>query len=308
MRQFRIILAAEGWHLDYVPVATMSWKKFFPEMKISLAIVRDNNRDHEYYFRKYAQYVDTLVSFPDVDDVCRSSLAKMARLCLSTGFGDEICTLHDIDFCPLQRGFYEDRYAQYEDGKLMLMGLEVYNQTERGRAPISAMTAPSEMFRKVLDINGTWFDFVDAWRKTGERSPENKDDVLNAPYFSDEILMRTCLRRMGREWILANALHIERGYNMQEHTLDRACWNLADWNKLFRGEYLEAHLLKAYKPNLVVNDKEFDTWGYIPGLLPILDYIGFEDPYMDTAIDEAVKLYGKERTFHCLNYKEAVCV
>jgi hypothetical protein len=300
----RIIFAAEGWHLDYVPIASIAWRKFFPEYKQSLAIVMDRNVSELSYKKKYGQYVDDVFCVPDVDDVCRAALAKMARIYLSTRYGRETVTLHDIDFVPLQRGFYEGRYALYEPETLMLMGMEVYMATDRGRAPVSAMTAPSDLMLDLYKANKAWDEFIDSGRGSGERTPNNKADVLNAPYFSDEIFTRDAIRRMGKAWIARFVRLIQRPYNMQRDTIDRACWNLADWEKMFRGEYYEAHLLKAYQPNIIVNDKEFDSWGWIPGLKPIFDYFGYQDPREELAINEAIKIYGKEKVDKCLSYRK----
>ncbi len=304
--KFTLVLCAEGWHRDYIPLCTAAWRKFMPEFDIALAIV-SGNPDEE---TRYARYADQLIVYNDVDDVSRAALAKMARLYCAATQADKTVTLNDIDLVPLQRQWHRRQYDHYKEGKLMLVGTEVYWNTDRGRTPISTMTMPSTLLAELLDITtGTTFsDFVDRWRGSGEHSPDNKADVLNAPYFSDEMLIRQVLLEK-QDFVKPYLLMFQRGYDMQRDTLDRACWNLLNPRKLFCGGYLEGHLLKAYKPNIVVNDKQFDEWGFIPGLKPVLDYIGVLEPTMPTALDEAIKLYGEKNAMKCYNYdRSAPCV
>ena len=134
---------------------------------------------------------------------------------------------------PLQREFRAMKFLQYENGQLMLMGTEVYRNTDKGRTPMSGLTAPSRLLREIINPEDLSFrDFVDKYR--GPDPHECRWDTLNAPHFSDEVLLQKMV-----EAKLPNIpiQLIERGYVWETDTADRAVWDRLNYEKLFSGGY-----------------------------------------------------------------------
>ena len=297
LNEIRIVTSADSWcHIDFLPMWSAGWKRFLPELKQSIIIVGAESTDE--LKLKYGKYVDTLEHVDNYNPYYGHVLAKMARLWYACQFGDEIVMIEDIDLIPLRRDFRANKLLKYEHGKLMLMGQEVYAATDPGRTPMGGLTAPSKLLREIVNPDDLQFrDFVDQYRDT---NPDHTQrwDTLNAPHFSDEILLQKLIEsKMPNIPIQL----IERGYCWETDTADRAVWDRLNYNKLWRGEYLEAHMLKNYLPNMVVCDKLHQEWGIIPGLKPIMDYIGFQDERMPEALRAACAIYGQDAAEACFN-------
>lgn len=240
---FRLIIAADddSYHLDYLPICSAGWRRFFPECSVSLVVVGD--RPREEYDAFCDPWVDTLHVVPDVPNSYSANLAKIARLWLAGQFGDDFVTINDIDLVPLQRDFYAGKLAQWPGGDTVLaMGAEVYasNAAEAGKVPMSALSAKSHVLRDVA--NSGAFTCAQMYEFYRELLPDGAGDIrasTSQGNFSDESLCRDLLKRWGGE-----IHHIARGYNLWTETLDRAAWR-PDRVKLFSGGYLEAHMHKV---------------------------------------------------------------
>lgn len=240
---FRVILCADdGYHLDYLPIASAGWRKFFPEFKISLVVVGD--RSWLEYWNFCGRWVDTLHVVRSIPGARAANLAKIARLWICGNFGQDICTIHDIDFTPLQRDFYASKYIQWKFPYVMTMGKEVYygNTGEEDKIPMSALTAKSFVFQQIANPDNLSFNELYEYYSKPIIGYTRGDirECCGEGSFSDESLCRAIFDKFGRE----NLLDIERGYNLWTDTLDRASWKV-DRDRLLSGGYLEGHLHKV---------------------------------------------------------------
>jgi hypothetical protein len=259
----RIILSADdGYHLDFLPLASAAWQKFFPEFRISLIVV--GNRSWTEYWNFCGRWVDTLHVVYGSQHHYSANLAKIGRLWIAGQFGHDVCTLHDIDFVPCQRGFYENKYRQWEPTKIMMMGKEVYtsNPHENGKVPMSAMTTESYIFQQFVNPENLSFTgLFNRFKYPINGSVGDHRELVSKPDFSDESLCLALLNRFGRDRLI----EVERGYNIWTDTLDRAAWKV-DRDKLFSGGYYEAHLHK------VNTDWERDRCNVIAEFLGVSDF------------------------------------
>ena len=246
----RIILGTDDlFHLDYLPLASAAWRKFFPEYKINLAIVSNGQGkkfEHKDYWAFCERWVDEMFVFnkpPSVEAKANGNVGKISRLWLAGQFGDDDCSLHDIDYTPLQKAYYAAKYAQYKPGKIMIVGEEVYsgNPHEKGRFPMSGFTAKSNMIKEVANPNNLSFeDFYEELRQYIEGVETNPRRLIGGPDFSDERLLGMLFDERDYR---KHVIHVNRNYDMLRDTIDRAKW-MPDRKRLWREEYFWAHLQK----------------------------------------------------------------
>jgi len=223
-------------HLDFLPLWSAAWKKFFPEYKLALCVVKID----EIPCPKWAfDYVDYIQVVDGINGIYPAVNAKFARLYLSTILKG-IVSFNDIDLIPLQKDFYHQKLSQHKDGFILRMGKEVYSSVghDVGKVPMSAFTADSSIFEEI--INKNQYDFrmllltsIDKYKL----DPLGRDNPL-LKSFSDESYMRACIENS--LFFPNNIIDIERGYDIWTETVDRAAWKI-DEKKLYAEKYKEAH-------------------------------------------------------------------
>lgn len=240
----RIILGTDdGYHLDYLPLVSAAWKKFFPEYVINIAIVANAKFEYKDYWSFCERWVEKIYVLPKPPNTAHGNVGKIARLWLAGQFGEDDCTLHDIDYTPLQKAYYAGKYAQYQPGKIMIVGQEVYsgNPHEVGRFPMSALTMKSSLLRNLVNPNNLSYEnLYDELKRFIEGIESDPRRLIGGPEFSDERLLKVLFDKHGYNKLV---VHIKRDYDMLRDTIDRAKW-MPDRKRLWRGEYFWAHLQK----------------------------------------------------------------
>lgn len=273
-KNWRLIICADDWdHINFLPLFSTAWRKYFPEIKISIAVY--GNRLFSDLWNTYGTYVDTLHKFNMIDGICGANAARMARLYIAGEFGSDICTFNDIDLIPLQRGFFDGVFSRWHAGHLMLFGENYYrNAAGQNKAAMMAMTAESFFLKQLINPQSLSFtDFVSQWKGCGEFTPDNPCDVYNAPYYDDEMIVQRMINRFPRGMV--PMINVDRTFDYTYDTVDRACWNLLDKERLSRGDYYFAHCLKPYAQNVKICAKLQDQWGVIEGLAPLMRHVGY---------------------------------
>ena len=83
-------------YIEFWPLVCSAWKKFFPEISVSLAFVSDRTESDDLLLRM-KKFGDGIEIFKTVDGIPTANHAKVARLILASEFENEVCLIHDID-------------------------------------------------------------------------------------------------------------------------------------------------------------------------------------------------------------------
>jgi hypothetical protein len=256
--EFKVILSADdkSGHLDFLPLVSAGWRKFF-DVKIALILISNDANIAETVMK----YVDNLCMVPYIDNQWVMCQAKMARLWYACKHGSDVCMFDDIDLVPLQREWRAKIVAQRQPGHLMLVGEEYYESIphEKGKAPSGMMTAESDLFKEIINPDDLSYpDFF--WKWKGTHVFDGREDPTgHEANFSDESLFRVMRSRWDKRDTHID--HIIRSYHYNApYILDRAQW-ACDVSVLNAGGYWEGHLSKPPKQ-------------YREQLLSIYNYIG----------------------------------
>lgn len=258
----RIILSTNDFpfYRDFWPTAARAWKALFPSVIVTAAFLTERAESDPIVsdMRKYGN----VVLFKPIPGIPEFNLAKVIRLILAARM-DGVCMVNDIDLIPLQRDFVDFLMSQRKEGELLLVGNKEFRDVGSSKAMMGYATAESKVWAKLLNPDGLIYkDLVHSW--VGLKVYDNQEDISinvgpsGAGYpgvpsasqhhrnFSDESLLRVLADRWG-----GPIRHVPRGWPLrtvgyvpepdQRAILDRASW-LVDRDKLWRGEYAQAHL------------------------------------------------------------------
>jgi hypothetical protein len=238
----RLIVSAddETYFIQYANIVYEAWKKFFPKIKISLALVTDKEETDSNINLLKKTYDVSL--FKKIDGIPIANQAKMARHFLSTQFENEVVSIEDMDTIPLQRDFFEDKFNKREKDTILLVGSEVYDNTpHEGKCPISTITSESYNFKKVYNPdNLNYEEFIQSF--IGYKKFDKKEDISKID-FSDESLLRALIDTSN-----INKTVLERGINIGEDWIDRSWW-MIDTAKLKNEQYVTCNFLRPFIAN-----------------------------------------------------------
>jgi len=241
-------------------VVSKAWSKFFPEAKITLALVTDR-RDKELLNTLYS--FGEVYVFPRDKSVPSANQAKICRHVLACLFEKEISMIEDIDTIPMQRDFIERISSEYEDGKVLFVGKEVYDNTsDEGKIPISNMTGRGTDFSLIFDpigivrksvehnlFNENIFKVWDQWKDLNffdhKESITNQPDPTGIRGFSDESMIRALIEKTSTHSITKK---INRSVNIRDKWIDRSWWHI-DSEKMKNEHYILCNFLRPFKSN-----------------------------------------------------------
>ena len=257
----RIIVSSdESDFLNFWPVVSKAWKRFLPEAKITLAFVAEKaNPDLLELLESFGEvYV-----FPRDKSVPSANQAKICRHILACLFEKEISMIEDIDTIPMQRNFIERISSEYEEGKVLFVGKEVYNNTQdEGKIPISNMMGrgrdlslifdPIGAISKSLEMNIFNDDIFEVWNQWKNlRFFDHKESIVNNPDpsgiggFSDESMIRALIEKTSTHNSIKK---IDRGIDVKENWIDRSWWEI-DQEKMKNEHYVLCNFLRPFKSN-----------------------------------------------------------
>lgn len=242
------------------PLVAAAWKKFFPGIKINLAIVPDGKL---YIAELLQKYCDEIYFFEQLSyNIPIENIAKISRLYYSTffRFNDKVITINDVDMIPLQKDLFQGFLDQRKPNQLMCPGRNFYSGTaHQGKFPMHYFTGEGKLFKQVINPKDIgWKSFVLSF--LNYTHIDGKEDITK-PFkiFSDESLIRSLIRRnKGDIDIIYPDKHIQVGIN----SVYRG--EPINTTKLYNGELLEAH-------HLIPVEKHIDK------VMEIAKYIGY--PY-----------------------------
>lgn len=237
----RLIISADEktYFKEYLKIVVEAWKKFFPEVKVSLAFVTNEKSINPAFLE-----IDNLevTNFPIIPNLPISNQAKMARHYLACSYGEDVVSIEDIDTIPMQRQWFEDKFSKRTKETILFVGKDVYNGTiHEGKCPISTMTSESFLFEKMINPNKLdWEDFIKSL--IGLRVYDNKEDIT-AVNFSDESTIRALAKNKNIKFT-----DINRGVNVRTDWIDRSWWSI-DEMKMKNLGYVTCNFLRPFSSN-----------------------------------------------------------
>tara|TARA_Y100000004_G_scaffold152114_1_gene175108 strand:- start:6281 stop:7195 length:915 start_codon:yes stop_codon:yes gene_type:complete len=272
----RIVLSSDTKHhmfIEFWPLVATAWKKFFPEVTVTLALLteRDENDALVEECRKHGE-VHIVKPIPNAPI---ANQAKVARHIVASKMGDDVCCLHDIDSCPLNRYYTESFVSRRKKDTLLRVGREVlHGGPHHGKFPMSHVTAEGYIWKEIINPNNlsdrklleSWVGMAIFTECGVERRFLDGKESLGAKWqhFSDESLLRALLSK----WEPQRFTDVQRSVdgsllNVTERWLDRSWWPgdpKVIYRKLINGDYVEANMARPMYENWV-------------NLLPLVHYI-----------------------------------
>ena len=237
-----IISSDDSRFIEFLPIVSQAWRKFFPEVKIPLAFLSEKRYDDP-FINKLEQFVDHIVIFKPIERIPTPNQSKMIRHILAGYYQDkEVCMVEDIDTIPLQRNWFEEKTNSREKNTMLRVGSEVLGGIFADKIPISTMTAESHIWRKVINPGDMEYeDLMNSWRTPLGKTMDNKQDFGNEPdFFSDESLIQVLIKNSK-----TGETKVKRDVDIHSDWIDRSWWSINE-EKLFRGEYICCNFLRPF--------------------------------------------------------------
>ena len=244
--------------IQFVPLVSAAWKRFFPEVALSIAFVTDRSLDDP-LVQEMQKYGDIHL-YPTIAGVPTANLAKISRHLTACKYADQVCMIEDMDTIPLQRGYFENRTSYRMPGQLLQVGAEIFIGTPlEGKAPMSTITAEGSVFQQIINpLALEYEDLINSWRYIDVY--HNNESIDNPSHnFSDESLLRVLRDRWMEEDHSRAVCNVPREVHIREHWIDRSWWEI-DEQKLKNGQYVTCNFLRPF-------DKHYDE------IFPIIEYI-----------------------------------
>lgn len=232
-----IISSDESRFLEYLPIVSKAWKKYFPEVKLTFAYL---SNDKGTYLKKF---VDDVLIFEPVDGVPTSNQAKMIRHLAASKYNDEVVMIEDIDTIPLQKNWFLEKTSKREKGTLLRVGSEVLEDgIFSDKIPISTMTAEGYVWKEFINpLDLSYEELALSWMNPDGRTKDNKQSLGNHPdLFSDESLIQVLLSNSN-----VKQTKIRRDVDIKNFWIDRSWWRI-DQDKLFNDQYICCNFLRPF--------------------------------------------------------------
>lgn len=245
----RIVLSSDAnpKFIQFWPLVTAAWKKFFGDIEIWLAVV---TKDKNFYMEGSKTPGCYVQVFKPVPGIQTANQAKVARYFMAASWGDNsVISTNDIDLLPLQRKYFCDLLIQRPPLHLMTIGQELYTGPEQGKFTGGYLTAESSVWKQLVNpYSKDWTGFVKSF--VGLKVHDQKEDIASNVFhedpntFSDESVLRALLTLNP-----VPVKHLPRGFD--PYTLRAFCrssWQF-DKRKLDDGTIVEAHLPRPWDQN-----------------------------------------------------------
>ena len=241
------------YYVGFWPTVSWAYKKIFPDVKIHLAFLTNNDYDDP-LVKEFEEYGKVTI-FPIIPSIQEFSQAKMIRFILASQQGNDVCYVDDVDLIPLSKTFITDKTDVRPKDHLLCVGGEVYKgapSEQAGTYPVSQMTAEGYIWKQFINPAGLEWPELMSWYDTPIMFSEKEDinlepDAHWTKYFSDERLVKKLLHQypvVKHEMIRGYESTIE---GILDATLDRMKWEV-DREKLFNHGYENAHCPRPFHP------------------------------------------------------------
>jgi hypothetical protein len=220
-----IVSATDDGFREFWPLVSTAWRKWFPSVKVTLALIAGEDRSITDLQRH-----GEVIRYAPIHGMPPANQAKLARYLAAGQYPDDVCLIHDIDTVPLQATYYAEITAARKPGHLLLVGRERYDGTpHEGKCPAGCTTGEGRLFAELFR-GGLWeligMHAFDGW----------EDPWLPSERFSDESTMRSLL-----DGSSVPAQRVPQGFDWRRDCPDRSWWSL-DLERLYGGGYIEANM------------------------------------------------------------------
>jgi len=236
-------------YLEFWPYIAKAWKKLLgPDAEVILGHLSNipTPRLDNY---------GTVLQFPSIEGMLDKNSSKIIRTIIAARYPDSYCLMTDVDMLPLNANYFISNSEFASDNNIVL-----YSSDQSGhpaKHPICYMLAKGKIFKELINPDNLEENqLLKQWASTPEY-------IFNAPTFSDETLYKGFFLRWGiMDKNKDRVVRLKRGWtnNIAHERIDRAFWFI-DQEKLQRGEYIDAHLLRPLTSN-------FNR------IKPLFDYLG----------------------------------
>lgn len=205
--------------LNFWPVVSESWQKIF-DLNVTLILVHPKKMSLK-VLNKLSEFgeIQLLQQLPKIPS---ANQAKLARWYFACQQNERIVSVEDIDTIYLKNQYLIEKLSEFENGKLLGIGSEVYEQQfSLNSFPASNLTGSGVLFSKLFGYKKgmSFYDFVCQYQ--GMKIFDTREDPFNLPkHFSDESLIRA-LRKVN---LFDKIKVIPRNIDEKEHWLDRSSW------------------------------------------------------------------------------------
>jgi len=179
-------------YIEFVPSCYQMWKKYLDCIYV-LAFITDRDKSDP-LVKRVSEFCDELYLFKPIDGIHTGIQAKTIRMWLATQFGEDVCTLTDIDqYLFDYKWLMECIKPAFEDHKFVAIGHDVYYGTkDEGKFPMYYTSGSSSLFKRI--INHEEIDnFVNWFNRFREiKDPIDNKETIGPVFsdFSDESLLR----------------------------------------------------------------------------------------------------------------------
>jgi len=241
----KIIVSSDdsSFFLNFWPIVCKAWQKYF-DVTPTLAFV-SNRADDDALVKKLKTHGEVVI-VPELYNIPRANQAKVARFLVASTFGDQVCTIEDIDTIPLEQMYIKHRLSLRPKNKILAVGREVLENTpHHGKFPISHITAEGSKFKELF--NPRSLDYAEAIKSlTGMRIFDSKEDINNnQDHFSDESLVRALIHV---NCLKDSIFDVRRDVDIKNEWIDRSWWNI-DVERLEQGKYISCNFIRPFREN-----------------------------------------------------------
>ncbi len=215
-------------YLPYWPIIKAIWEQLFGA-SVDLVFV---------HYPGDEKVIQELVSFspiylvPAVAGYSMRSLGLVARYYyISQLAPDVVCSINDLDLLPLTSEYYTAAFRQWEPGKLLCIGHDVYRGSEDdGKFPSGYTTGDASTFRKIWNPDCLeWPDFLQQLTEVSLTGNELRDETLFRQLI-DTRLPKDRIIKMDRGW-----------HPYTAKAICRSAWAAWTSERLWSGDYIECH-------------------------------------------------------------------
>lgn len=268
-----VSLSCDDSHfLDFWPIVSRAWQKFFPEVEVLITVATQDVKRTKNIEEHLARWGNSK-SCPCVvhydGPIPMQRVGKILRhLRIAYAAQNLQYMTYDMDLIPLQRENFVERFSRIREDKTKLYcsGKEVYdaraNKNVHGKCPICGMVGTPEIFAKLFQTKEQTLqeELAVSHKKYAQPSIDGKENILDprAANFSDESLVRLLRQQTGID------LHnIPLGYHLRKDRVDRIGWlKNFDPDRLRKNEYVDCHMPRELSPD-----------NFTKKIKPILEYL-----------------------------------
>lgn len=210
-------------YYDFWPIISKVWKEVFDITPV-LGLICDE--DSELIQDQYG----LIKKFKRINDIDDGLQSQIVRFYLPPTL-DGVCITSDIDMMPLSKKYFIDNIENFDKNKFYVMTSDNPECLKNKEYQMCYNIAKPEIFKEVLKIDDSWFDFV------------NKLKNLGFGWTTDQRYLYNMINDYEKK---ENIVLMKRGFSGLAHNrIDRAIWKYNP-KSVINGDYIDSHLVRPY--------------------------------------------------------------